>query len=107
MIDTTPRPKPDPEPDSHERSEGVVISHHVDRSPLFCDVALAERIERVEAQLIAAGSDAARHRRPMRPVSPAYPHRPTSTGSSVPSPAAAPRYRPKSPTSPIPRSVNY
>jgi hypothetical protein len=34
-----------------------------DRSPLFCDTALAGRIERVEAQLIAKCSDAARHRR--------------------------------------------
>lgn len=34
-----------------------------ERPPLFCDVALAERIERAEAQLIAAASDAARRRR--------------------------------------------
>ena len=33
------------------------------RLPLFCDTALAERIERVEAQLIAKCSDAARRRR--------------------------------------------
>jgi ribosomal protein S18 acetylase RimI-like enzyme len=33
------------------------------RLSLFCDVALAERIERVEAELIARSSDAARHRR--------------------------------------------
>jgi GNAT superfamily N-acetyltransferase len=33
-----------------------------DRSPLFCDVALAARIERVEAQLVAAASRAAHHR---------------------------------------------
>jgi ribosomal protein S18 acetylase RimI-like enzyme len=33
------------------------------RVPLFCDTALAERIERVEAQLVAKGSDAARRRR--------------------------------------------
>lgn len=33
------------------------------RLPLFCDTALAERIERVEAQLIARGSEAARCRR--------------------------------------------
>jgi len=32
------------------------------RLPLFCDTALAERIERVEAQLVAKGSEAARHR---------------------------------------------
>jgi GNAT superfamily N-acetyltransferase len=32
------------------------------RFPLFCDTALAERIERVEAQLIAKCSDAARRR---------------------------------------------
>lgn len=34
-----------------------------DRLPLFCGTALAERIERVEAQLIAKGSEAARRRR--------------------------------------------
>jgi GNAT superfamily N-acetyltransferase len=33
------------------------------RLPLFCDTALAERIERVEAQLIAKASEAARRRR--------------------------------------------
>src|ERR1700686_4623532 len=33
------------------------------RVPLFCDGALAERIERVEAQLIATASEAARRRR--------------------------------------------
>ena len=32
------------------------------RASLFCDTALAGRIERVEAQLIAASSEAARHR---------------------------------------------
>ena len=32
------------------------------RFPLFCDTALAERIERVEAQLIAKSSEAARRR---------------------------------------------
>ncbi|HEU4948551.1 MAG TPA: GNAT family N-acetyltransferase [Kribbella sp.] len=36
---------------------------NADRSPLFCDSALAERIERVEAQLVAEASDAARLRR--------------------------------------------
>jgi len=36
---------------------------NADRSPLFCDTALAERIERVEAQLIAKASEAARRRR--------------------------------------------
>ena len=34
-----------------------------DRLPLFCDIALTERIERVEAQLIAKASEAARRRR--------------------------------------------
>ncbi|MFC8125637.1 GNAT family N-acetyltransferase [Streptomyces sp. NPDC057302] len=34
-----------------------------DRLPLFCDTALAQRIERVEAQLIAQGSEAAHRRR--------------------------------------------
>jgi ribosomal protein S18 acetylase RimI-like enzyme len=33
------------------------------RLPLFCDTALAERIERAEAQLITRGSEAARRRR--------------------------------------------
>jgi hypothetical protein len=32
------------------------------RLPLFCDTALAERIERVEAQLVVKGSEAAHHR---------------------------------------------
>lgn len=36
---------------------------NADRLPLFCDTALAERIERVEAQLVAKGSEAARRRR--------------------------------------------
>lgn len=36
---------------------------NADRAPLFCDTALAERIERVEAQLIAEASEAARRRR--------------------------------------------
>ncbi|MFE6160692.1 GNAT family N-acetyltransferase [Streptomyces sp. NPDC056486] len=36
---------------------------NTDRLPLFCGTALAERIERVEAQLIAKGSEAARGRR--------------------------------------------
>src|SRR5215470_9199256 len=34
------------------------------RSPLFCDISLAERIERAEVGLIAGASDAARRRRP-------------------------------------------
>jgi GNAT superfamily N-acetyltransferase len=34
-----------------------------DRPPLFCDTALAERVERAEAQLIAAASQAAERRR--------------------------------------------
>ncbi|MGH3772934.1 MAG: GNAT family N-acetyltransferase [Pseudonocardiaceae bacterium] len=36
---------------------------NADRLPLFCDTALAERIERVEAQLIAKSSEAARRHR--------------------------------------------
>jgi GNAT superfamily N-acetyltransferase len=36
---------------------------HAGRVPLFCDTALAERIERVEAQLIAEAANAARRRR--------------------------------------------
>lgn len=36
---------------------------NVDRSPLFCSTELAERIERVEAQLVTKGSEAARCRR--------------------------------------------
>src|SRR5258707_15369747 len=39
------------------------MTQHAERPPLFCDVTLAERIERVEAELIARSSDAARHRR--------------------------------------------
>ncbi len=35
---------------------------NADRLPLFCDAELAERIERVEAQLVAQGSKAAHHR---------------------------------------------
>jgi GNAT superfamily N-acetyltransferase len=35
----------------------------VERLPLFCSTALAERIERAEAQLIAEGSEGARRRR--------------------------------------------
>jgi GNAT superfamily N-acetyltransferase len=35
----------------------------MNRSPLFCDVALAERIERAEAQLMSAAAEAARLRR--------------------------------------------
>jgi hypothetical protein len=34
-----------------------------DRRPPFCDIALAERIEQVEADLVAKASEAARHRR--------------------------------------------
>src|SRR5689334_3623227 len=34
-----------------------------DRTPLFCDIVLAGRIERAEAQLIAAWNDATRRRR--------------------------------------------
>ena len=36
---------------------------NADRVPLFCDTALAERIERVEAQLIAKANEAAHSRR--------------------------------------------
>jgi ribosomal protein S18 acetylase RimI-like enzyme len=36
--------------------------NQTDRTPLFCDVPLAGRIERAEAQLIAACSNGARHR---------------------------------------------
>ena len=35
---------------------------NADRLPLFCDTALAERIERIEAQLVAQGSGTAHHR---------------------------------------------
>jgi hypothetical protein len=34
-----------------------------ERVPLFCDTALAERIEQVEAQLVAKASEAGRRRR--------------------------------------------
>src|SRR6476660_3644094 len=37
-----------------------------DRLPLFCDTAMAERIARVEAELIASASDAADRRRTER-----------------------------------------
>lgn len=37
-------------------------NHECWRLPLFCDTALAERIERIEAQLVAQGSEAAHHR---------------------------------------------
>ena len=37
---------------------------NVDRSPLFCDAALAERIERVETQLVTGASEAAHRRNP-------------------------------------------
>jgi hypothetical protein len=33
------------------------------RSPVFCDADLAQRVERVEAQLVARASEAARRRR--------------------------------------------
>jgi GNAT superfamily N-acetyltransferase len=36
---------------------------NLDRSPLFCDAALAERIDRVEAELIARASEASGRRR--------------------------------------------
>jgi GNAT superfamily N-acetyltransferase len=39
------------------------MTHRPDRSPLFCDLALAERIERAEAQLVAECSNASRQRR--------------------------------------------
>lgn len=39
------------------------MAHDAGRSPLFCDVALAGRIERAEAQLIAESSGASRRRR--------------------------------------------
>jgi len=39
------------------------MTQPAERRPLFCDVALAERIERAETDLIARSSDAARHRR--------------------------------------------
>jgi GNAT superfamily N-acetyltransferase len=35
---------------------------NISRLPLFCDIVLAERIERIEAQLVAQGSQAAHHR---------------------------------------------
>jgi GNAT superfamily N-acetyltransferase len=46
-----------------QRTGEVPMTHHTERPPLFCDVALASRIERAEADLIARSSDAARHRR--------------------------------------------
>nr|WP_091273111.1 GNAT family N-acetyltransferase [Parafrankia sp. CH37] len=43
---------------------GVPMPHRPDGQPLFCAVALAERIERAEAHLITESSEAARRRRP-------------------------------------------
>ena len=43
-----------------------VVSHRTVTEPLFCGVELAGRIERAEAQLIAAGTDAAIRRDPGR-----------------------------------------
>jgi ribosomal protein S18 acetylase RimI-like enzyme len=43
------------------RSEHHEIMN-AEQSPVFCDIALAERIERVEGQLIAKGSEAVRRR---------------------------------------------
>jgi len=40
---------------------------NADRTPLFCDAALAERIERVDAQLVTTASEAAHRRRPGGP----------------------------------------
>src|SRR5215217_1776049 len=37
---------------------------NTDRLPLFCDAALAQRIERAEAQLVARGSEGAHRRKP-------------------------------------------
>ncbi len=37
---------------------------NADRTPLFCDAALAERIERVDVQLVTKASEAAHRRRP-------------------------------------------
>ncbi len=42
----------------------VPVPHRLDGRPPFCDVALAEGIERVEAQLITESSEASRRRRP-------------------------------------------
>ena len=41
----------------------------IGRPSLFCDIALAERIERAEAQLVAEASQAARRRRGTRRAS--------------------------------------
>ena len=40
---------------------------NADRTPLFCDAALAERIERVDVQLVTKASEAAHRRRPGGP----------------------------------------
>jgi hypothetical protein len=37
----------------------MILSMSLGRLPFFCDAALAERIERVEAELIAMASEAA------------------------------------------------
>jgi GNAT superfamily N-acetyltransferase len=44
------------------RPEGAEMINQTDRTPLFCDVTLAARIERAEAELIAACSEAAGRR---------------------------------------------
>ena len=101
------------------------------RLPLFCGTALAGRIERVEAQLIAAASEAARRRRadtagfvipiaggvasfaeessPFNKVAGlgfgSVPDAAASARSSGPSPPAAPPCRSSSPTWPTPRSA--
>jgi len=45
---------------THRRNTGLAAP--ATRSPLFCDIDLAERIERVEAQLAATATEAARRR---------------------------------------------
>ena len=104
---------------------------HTHRTPLFCDTALAARIERVEAQLVTLAARAAsrrndgrglrdprrRRRRELRRgglavqqgrrarLRAASRTGPRSTRSSVPSPPAPPRSRSSFRTWPTPRSA--
>jgi GNAT superfamily N-acetyltransferase len=56
-------PRSDQHQPVHATQTTYALRMNAGRLPLFCDTALAERIERVEAQLIAKASEAARRRR--------------------------------------------
>lgn len=55
-------------PDTPERvlAEEIPMTDRPDRGPLFCDAALADRIERAETTFVTARGDAARRRRGYR-----------------------------------------